>query len=151
MKISDYLTMTRDTMNAYNRMCEPILMQYDIPQVSFDILMFLTNNPDFCTALEISEIRGIKKNLVSVHVEKLVQAGLLQRETLPKDRRKIALTCTEKADPIIEAGSTIQQEFSERITAGISEEDWAVYKRINEKVRNNTKAILKTANAGGAK
>ena len=151
MKISDYLTMTRDTMNAYNRMCEPILMQYDIPQVSFDILMFLTNNPEFCTAQDISEIRGIKKNLVSVHVEKLVQAGLLRRGTVSKDRRKIALTCTEKASPIIEAGLMVQQSFAERITIGISEDDWAVYKRINEKVRANTKAILKTANTGGAK
>ena len=138
-------------MNAYNRMCEPILMQYDIPQVSFDILMFLTNNPEFCTAQDISEIRGIKKNLVSVHVEKLVQAGLLRRGTVSKDRRKIALTCTEKASPIIEAGLMVQQSFAERITIGISEDDWAVYKRINEKVRANTKAILKTANTGGAK
>ena len=151
MRISDYLTMTRDIMNAYNRMCEPILLQYDIPQVSFDILMFLTNNPEFCTAQEISGIRGIKKNLVSVHVEKLVQAGLLRRGTVSKDRRKIALTCTEKASPIIEAGLMVQQSFAERITIGISEDDWAVYKRINEKVRANTKAILKTANTGGAK
>ncbi len=143
MRISDYLSMIRDTMNAYNRLCEPILMQYDIPQVSFDILMFLANNPEFCTAQEISEIRGIKKNLVSVHVEKLVQAGLLQRGTVSEDRRKIALTCTEKAKPIIEAGLTVQQAFSRRITAGITEEDWAVYKHINEKVKNNTKAILK--------
>ena len=151
MRISDYLTLTRDTMNAYNRMCEPILIQYDIPQVSFDILMFLTNHPDFCTAQDISEIRGIKKNLVSVHVEKLVRAGLLQRGTVSKDRRKIALTCTEKARPIIEAGLMVQQSFAERITSGISDDDWAVYKRINEKVKANTKNILKTTNAGGAK
>ncbi len=143
MRISDYLTMTRDIMNAYNRMCEPILLQYDIPQVSFDILMFLTNNPEFCTAQEISGIRGIKKNLVSVHVEKLVQAGFLQRGTVSKDRRKIALTCTEKAKPIIMAGLTVQQAFSEKITAGISAEEWAVYKHINEKVKANTGTILK--------
>ena len=78
MRISDYLAMTKDTMSAYSRMCEPVLLKYDIPQVSFDILMFLENNPEFCTAQEISEVRGIKKNLVSVHVEKLVQGGLLQ-------------------------------------------------------------------------
>lgn len=142
MRISDYLTMTREIMNAYNRMCKPILLQYDIPQVSFDILMFLTNNPEFSTAQEISGIRGIKKNLVSVHVEKLVQAGFLQRGTVSKDRRKIALRCTEKAKPIILAGLTVQQTFFERITAGISAEEWAVYKHINEKVKANTDTIL---------
>ena len=75
MRISDYLTITKDTMNAYNRMCEPILLQYNIPQVSFDILMFLTNNPEFCTAQEISEIRGgeylEQSRTVDLHVQRL--------------------------------------------------------------------------------
>ena len=143
MRISDYLAMTKDTMSAYNRMCEPVLLKYDIPQVSFDILMFLENNPEFCTAQEISEVRGIKKNLVSVHVEKLVRASLLQRGTVSGDRRKISLAVTEKARPIIEAGLAAQQKFYKRLTAGISEEDWAVYKHMNENLAKNVREILK--------
>ena len=143
MRISDYLAMTKDTMGAYNRMCEPVLLKYDIPQVSFDILLFLENNPEFCTAQEISEVRGIKKNLVSVHVEKLVQAGLLRRGTVSGDRRKISLAVTEKAKPIIEAGLAAQQKFYERLTSGISEEDWAVYRHMNEHLAKNVREILK--------
>ena len=143
MRISDYLAMTKDTMSAYNRMCEPVLLKYDIPQVSFDILMFLENNPEFCTAQEISEVRRIKKNLVSVHVEKLVRAGLLRRGTVSGDRRKISLAVTEKARPIIEAGLAAQQKFYKRLTAGISEEDWVVYKRMNEHLAKNVREILK--------
>ena len=143
MRISDYLAMTKDTMSAYNRMCEPVLLKYDSPQVSFDILMFLENNPEFCTAQEISEVRGIKKNLVSVHVEKLVRASLLRRGTVSGDRRKISLAVTEKARPIIEAGLAAQQKFYERLTVGISEEDWAVYKRMNEHLAKNVREILK--------
>lgn len=143
MRIADYLAMTKDTMSAYSRMCAPVLLNYGIPQISFDILMFLENNPEFCTAQEISEVRGIKKNLVSVHVEKLVQAGLLRRGTVFGDRRKISLTVTEKAKPIIEAGLAAQQKFYERLTAGISEEDWVVYKRMNEHLAKNVREILK--------
>lgn len=143
MRIADYLAMTKDTMSAYSRMCAPVLLNYGIPQISFDILMFLENNPEFCTAQEISEVRGIKKNLVSVHVEKLVQAGLLRRGTVFGDRRKISLTVTEKAKPIIEAGLAAQQKFYERLTAGISEEDWAVYKHMNEHLAKNVREILK--------
>ena len=29
MRISDYLAMTKDTMSAYSRMCEPVLLKYD--------------------------------------------------------------------------------------------------------------------------
>ena len=143
MRIADYLAMTKDTMSAYSRMCAPVLLNYGIPQISFDILMFLENNPEFCTAQEISEVRGIKKNLVSVHVEKLVQAGLLRRGTVFGDRRKISLTVTEKAKPIIEAGLAAQQKFYERLTAGISEEDWVVYKHMNEHLAKNVREILK--------
>ena len=143
MRISDYLAMTKDTMSAYSRMCEPVLLKYDIPQVSFDILMFLENNPEFCTAQEISEVRGIKKNLVSVHVEKLVRASLLRRGTVSGDRRKISLAVTEKARPIIENGLAAQQKFYEKLTAGISEEDWAAYRHMNEYLAKNVRDILK--------
>ncbi len=78
MTPSTFITFFHDALNAYNKMCEPILHEFDIPQVSFDILMFLKNNPDLCTAQQISEFRNIKKNLVSVHVDKLVTAGYLQ-------------------------------------------------------------------------
>ena len=75
MDPSTFVAFFHDALNAYNKMCEPILQEFDIPQVSFDILMFLKNNPDLCTAQQISEFRNIKKNLVSVHVDKLVTAA----------------------------------------------------------------------------
>lgn len=143
MKISDYLTLTRDTLNAYYRMCEPILLNYDIPQVSFDILMFLKNNPAHCTAQDISEVRGIKKNLVSVHVDKLVRAGLLQRGAFSGDRRKIALSCTGKAEAIIADGLAMQQEFFQMLFAGVEEEEWKAYRLVNDKIALNTKAMQK--------
>ncbi len=86
MRSSAFITFFHDALNAYNKMCEPILHEFNIPQVSFDILMFLNNNPDLCTAQQISEFRNIKKNLVSVHVDKLVTAGYLQ--TRIRDRRQ---------------------------------------------------------------
>ena len=41
MRSSAFITFFHDALNAYNKMCEPILHEFDIPQVSFDILMFL--------------------------------------------------------------------------------------------------------------
>ena len=54
MDPSTFVAFFHDALNAYNKMCEPILQEFDIPQVSFDILMFLKNNPDLCTAQQIS-------------------------------------------------------------------------------------------------
>ena len=136
-------TVSKKILLAYNRSCEPLLEKYGIHQASFDILMFLTNNPEYPTAQQISEIRHIKKKLVSVHVEKLVNVGLLQRDTVHGDRRKIALSCTEKAQPIVEEGRKMQAEFFKKLTADIDPELWKAFETINVQIAENAEKILK--------
>lgn len=143
MQPNSFLLISRKMLHAYNKMCEPLLAEYGIPQVSFDILMFLANNPQFSTAKEICEIRHIKKNLVSVHVDKLVSAGLLQRNSVTGDRRKIALFPTEKAEPIIKAGHDMQNIFFSIISSGIDEDMWLVFDKINRTIETNAENILK--------
>lgn len=123
-------------------MCEPILHEFDIPQVSFDILMFLKNNPDLCTAQQISEFRNIKKNLVSVHVDKLVAAGYLQRGTVAGDRRKILLSCTEKAKPILKSGLKMQQDFNQKLILNIPKEYMSIYKEIIDSMAANARQMM---------
>lgn len=142
MDPSTFVAFFHDALNAYNKMCEPILEEFDIPQVSFDILMFLKNNPDLCTAQQISEFRNIKKNLVSVHVDKLVTAGYLQRGTVAGDRRKILLSCTGKAQPILNAGLKMQQNFKQELTRNISGEHISIYKEIIEAMAGNVRRML---------
>lgn len=142
MTPSTFITFFHDALSAYNKMCKPILHEFDIPQVSFDILMFLKNNPDLCTAQQISEFRNIKKNLVSVHVDKLVTAGYLQRGTVAGDRRKILLSCTEKAKPILEAGLKMQQDFNQRLILHIPEEHMSIYKEIIESMAVNARQMM---------
>lgn len=142
MHPSTFAAFFHDTFIAYNKMCEPILQEFDIPQVSFDILMFLKNNPERCTAQQISEFRGIKKNLVSVHVDKLVTAGYLQRGTVAGDRRKILLSCTKKAQPILNAGLKMQHEFHQKLTQNIPEEYQNICKEIIEFMAVNARQML---------
>lgn len=138
-----FLMNARKILHAYGKACEPILAEYELPQVSFDILMFLTNNPECSTAQEISEFRNIKKNLVSVHVDKLVSAGLLKRTAVAGDRRKIALSCTEKAAPVIEAGLKLQKKFYEDLACGISADQWKLFAEIFETINSNAERISK--------
>lgn len=142
MNPSSFITFFHDALNAYNKMCEPILHEFDIPQVSFDILMFLENNPEYCTAQEISEFRNIKKNLVSVHVEKLVNAGYLQRGTVDGDRRKVSLSCTERARSVLDAGLRMQRKFIQTLTQDIPEEHMNIYKGILEAMAVQARQML---------
>ena len=67
---------------AYNKTCKELCHELNLPQTALDILMFLANNPQYRTARDIVEVRKIKANLVSVHVDRLVKEG-----RLPKGRK----------------------------------------------------------------
>lgn len=142
MPVCSFVAMSERILHAYNLRCEPLLEEFHLGQVSFDILMFLTNNPSFRTAQEISDVRHIKKNLVSVHVEKLVHAGLLERSAVEGDRRKIALRCTEKAQPVIDAGLRMQKAFFDALTVGINDAQWEIFAEIRRTVEANAERIL---------
>jgi len=142
MKTATLLSFVKKVEYAYAKFSGPLLEAFDLPQVSFDILMFLANNPEFRTAQEICENRHIKKNLVSVHVEKLVSAGYLTRGPVEGDRRKIGLACTPKAQPIIDAGQQMQKRFIEDLTSGITEDDWKIYKSVFDTIEANAKAMV---------
>ena len=79
---------------------------------------------------------------MSVHVDKLVTAGYLQRGTVVGDRRKILLSCTEKARPILNAGLEMQQNFKQKLTRDIPEEQIHIYKEIIDSMAVNARQIL---------
>ena len=68
---------------AYNKTCKELCLELNLPQTALDILMFLANNPQYRTARDIVEVRKIKANLVSVHVDRLVKEG-----RLPKGKKR---------------------------------------------------------------
>ena len=102
---------------AYTAVCKPLCQTLKLPQTAFDILLFLANNPAYQTAADIVEVRKIKANLVSVNVDKLVRDGYLTRESMPGDRRKTRLLCTEKAQRVIMQGRQLQSAFMQRLFA----------------------------------
>lgn len=99
--------------HAYSVICKPLCQEMKLPQSAFDILMFLSNNPQYKTARDIVEVRKIKANLVSINVDKLVKEGYLERREVAGDRRKTELVCTSQADSIIEKGRLVQKDFKD--------------------------------------
>lgn len=63
--------------------------ELNLPQTALDILMFLANNPQYRTARDIVEVRKIKANLVSVHVDRLVKEGYLERRKEDSCRKNL--------------------------------------------------------------
>lgn len=139
----------RSFIEAYESYCKPICRELGMPQMAFDILMFLANNPEFFTAKDICRMRGFKENIVSVNVNKLVSDGYLIRKPVEGDRRKVRLRCTEKAWPIVERGLNAQSSFSQAIRKNILPEDMLVFEKCMEIMLENA-AELSGRPAGSA-
>ena len=128
---------------AYEKALLPLSKETDMPHTAISILLFIANNPEFATASNICEMRGLKRPVVSAHVERLVQEGYIERRAVPGDRRKDALVCTEKAQKIVEAGRERQIQFASAVLEGISEEDRAVMERCFKLMDANIDKIIK--------
>lgn len=128
---------------AYHVMLTPLCKETGLPPLAMDILLFLANNPEHNTAKDICRLRGHKPGIVSVHVERLVQDGLLERQEMPGDRRQTRLVCTEQAQVLIERGRQVQWQFGRRLLEGIPEEDLATMRRCLERMDGNLNGICK--------
>lgn len=136
----------RKTALAYSAVCKPLCQELGLPQTAFDILMFLANNPSYRTARDIVEIRRIKANLVSIHVDRLVREGYLTRQQIEGDRRKAELICTDMAQPVIDRGRQLQSAFLDRLFSHTSEAQREAFFATITVMEKNLDGILQEAN-----
>ena len=135
--------LTKKFMAAYKAAQKKVCKAWNVPEVSLDILLFLANNPEYTTARDIVEVRSIKANLVSQHVDRMVREGYLCRKEVQGDRRKRDLSLTEKAMPIIEAGRRMQTDFFETLFHGVSEGEKQAFFETMDIMSRNMDKILK--------
>lgn len=135
--------LTKKFMAAYKAAQKKVCKAWNVPEVSLDILLFLANNPEYTTARDIVEVRSIKANLVSQHVDRMVREGYLCRKEVQGDRRKRGLSLTEKAMPIIEAGRKMQTDFFETLFYGVSEGEKRAFFETMDIMSRNMDKILK--------
>ena len=84
-----------------------------------------------------------KKNLVSFHVEKLVQEGYLERESITGDRRQVRLLLTGKSQRVIEQGRSVQQRYREILVSNIAPSDFETFQRCMDTIRQNIERAKK--------
>ena len=124
-------------MDAYSAAMQPLSREFAIPQTAAEILLFLANNPENSTAKEICTMRHLKPGIVSLHVDTLATLGLLERKSVPGDRRKLRLVPTEKAGAIIARGRAMQESFAKTLAQGLGEEELACFARCMETISQN--------------
>ncbi len=130
-------------IEAYHAVLQPICRDTGLPPMAVDILMFIANNPENSTAGDICRCRGLKTGIVSVHIDRLVNEGLLLRQSVPGDRRKTRLVCTDAAGGIIERGHELQKCFAQKLVIGMSDTDIEVFHKCLTILSGNIEEIRK--------
>lgn len=130
---------------VYEMMLTPLSKKIGIPQTALGMLLFFANNPEIATARDVCELRGLKRAIVSIYVERMVTEGLLERKAYPGDRRKEYLVPTEKAHPVIDAGREAQKKLAEAILEGLSKDELAVMERCLDVMNGNLNRIIKVS------
>ena len=134
MEFQNYLAFMKKSETVYQRFCQSVIRDWELNATSFQVIMFLANNPKYNTARDICRMRGIKTGIASIAVEQLIQMGYLERKTDPNDRRIQRLYVTENAAELVRQGREIQQEFAISITSALTREEMDVYFRLTEKI-----------------
>ena len=130
-------------IDAYHMVLQPLCRATGLPPMAVDILLFIANNPENNTASDVCQCRGLKPGIVSVHVDRLVNEGLLVRAESVSDRRKTRLVCTDAAAEVVERGRALQKAFAQKLVDGLSEADVAVFHSCLAAIGDNIEDIRK--------
>ncbi len=136
-------------LEAYHVVLQPICKESGLPPMAVDILLFFSNNPDRDTARDVCQCRGWKPGIVSVHIERLVNEGLLERQEVPGDRRKNRLVCTDKAQPLICRARVLQKGFAEKLMSGLRQEQIAEFRNCLSVIDRNITEIRENGISAG--
>ena len=136
-KQHEFLTFWKKFVHVYEAFCASACKKHQMNQTSYDLILFLSNNPTLNTAKDICEIRGVKKGIISVTIDRLVSEGYLLRENDSNDRRIQRLFLTKKSDPIVADGRLMQKQYFAAITAGLSEEELDLFETVTKKMKQN--------------
>lgn len=126
----------------YEKAFYPTTKELQLTQGEIDVLLFLFNNKPLDTAKDIAKYRSISKSMVSKSLDSLLKKGYLSSETDLSDRRSIHLTIQPEAVPKVERLASVQKSILKSIFSDITEDEYAVMKRIFNKISDNISKVL---------
>ena len=123
----------------------PLLKESGLSMREMDVLLFLANNPNFDTARDITEFRGLSKSQVSQAVDLLAAEGLLLRTPDTDDRRVVHLSVTPEGMPLARKAQSVQTACGDQLFAGLTPEQEQLLHTALETVLVNASRLAEEA------
>ena len=134
-RTTEYLGNIRRIIKLHESMLkEYVCQEYAMTLTEAAVISFLYNNPGKDTAADIVELRMLQKSNVSQAVESLVKKSLLVR--------KIHLSLTDAASPIVQTVEQLCREFHEEVFYGIGAEELDTFSEVNVQIAENVRRAI---------
>ena len=141
MAIKSFFALMRKSNMVYEKYFDALVRKWGLNSTSFQVLMFFADNPENNTARDMCRMRSMKTGIVSVAIEQLSAAGLLERRMDLNDRRIQRLYLTDKAQPLVEEGRALRVRFFERLKQGMTEEEFLIYFNLTMKLQSTVEEM----------
>lgn len=126
---------------VYAQQMGQVCTAWNLTMSEVEVLLFLHENPAADRSTDIVTYQAATKSQVSMSVNHLEELGFLTKLADAVDRRIVHLRLTQQAADVVNAAVRQYNRFSERILAGVTEEELAVFWEISRKINENIKNI----------
>jgi DNA-binding MarR family transcriptional regulator len=136
------LTIRLALKRLYDHEMAPIMTAHDLTRMELDVLLFLKSNPGCDTAAEIVQLQMMTKSHVSKAVDHLTERGFITQARDEKNRRRIHLTLTQAAEPVLTLALDAQNRIVAQMMDGVTQEDNETICRVIRHVSRNVSVAL---------
>ena len=137
-----------ETAHSLRKAFDRLAVGLGVTRAQWKVLFKLTRTPGL-RQVELADMLDLEPITLCRIVDRLEEAGLVERTRDPGDRRAWRLHVTAKAQPLIEKLQAVGAELVEQAFAGIDAEDIDLTRGVLARIRENagrTGAISRASN-----
>ena len=125
-----------ETAHALRKAFDRLAVGLGVTRAQWKVLFKLTRTPGL-RQVELADMLDLEPITLCRIVDRLEEAGLVDRVRDPEDRRAWRLHVTAKAQPLIDKLQAIGADLVGQVFAGIDPEDIETMRRVLARVRDN--------------
>jgi MarR family transcriptional regulator, transcriptional regulator for hemolysin len=125
-----------ETAHALRKAFDRLAVGLGVTRAQWKVLFKLTRKPGL-RQVELADMLDLEPITLCRIVDRLEEAGLVERSRDPEDRRAWRLHVTEKAQPLIDKLQRVGAELVEHAFSGIDRKDIETTRQVLARVREN--------------
>ena len=125
-----------ETAHALRKAFDRLAVGLGVTRAQWKVLFKLTRTPGL-RQVELADLLDLEPITLCRIVDRLEEAGLVQRERDPEDRRAWRLRVTDKAQPLIKTLQAVGGELVNQTFGGIDPKDIETTRKVLARAREN--------------